>query len=184
LRPLPFDEPQRVLTLRVTRQSEAAGGTGAEFLALRDQTHAVFDHVAARVETGFSIRIGDTPVLVSGSRVSADYFRVFGVEPAIGRSFTAEEDVPGRDDRPRRSAAAIVSGTVYAQHLATMSRAKDRYHQSLEDCQEQIREQKTQAERKKHSEERELPSDTPVVPVKNPPDVQATAPGPRYGDQR
>lgn len=98
LRPLPFDEPQRVLTLRVTRQGEAAGGTGAEFLALRDQTHAVFDHVAARVETGFSVRSGDTPVLVSGSRVSADYFRVFGVEPAIGRSFTAEEDVPGRDN--------------------------------------------------------------------------------------
>jgi predicted permease len=34
---------------------------------------------------------------VFGARVTASFFDVFGVAPALGRAFTAEEDSPGRD---------------------------------------------------------------------------------------
>jgi hypothetical protein len=37
----------------------------------------------------------DGPEVVDGARVSASYFRVFGLNPNRGRVFTAEEDRPG-----------------------------------------------------------------------------------------
>jgi putative ABC transport system permease protein len=96
LQPLPFPEADRVVALRPTRNGEMTGGTTAEFFALRDATPA-FQYFAASVETGFTVMSGETPELTEGARVSADYFRVFGIAPALGRGFTADDDVPGRD---------------------------------------------------------------------------------------
>lgn len=98
LKPLPFPDAERVVTVRSMRRGERAGTTAAEFFALQEKTKPAFDHLAAMVETGFTVKAGDTPELVEGRRVSADYFRVLGVAPAIGRSFTADEDVPGSDN--------------------------------------------------------------------------------------
>jgi putative ABC transport system permease protein len=98
LKPLPFPDAEQVVTVRISRRGEVAGATAAEFFALQDKTGPAFDHLAGMVETGFTVKAGDTPELVSGFRVSADYFRVNGVAPAMGRTFTAEEDVAGRDN--------------------------------------------------------------------------------------
>ena len=98
LKPLPFDDVDRVVSVRVTARGEETGGTAAEFFALGEHTTKAFEHVAAYVNTGFTIRTGETPELVSGGRVSPDYFRVLGVTPAMGRTFSREEDVPGRDN--------------------------------------------------------------------------------------
>ena len=98
LKPLPFPDSDRVVNVRSLRRGEEAGGTASEFFALQDRSGAAFERLAARVETGFTVKAGDLPELVSGARVSADYFRVTGVPPAIGRVFTADEDVPGRDN--------------------------------------------------------------------------------------
>jgi putative ABC transport system permease protein len=98
LKPLPYPDAERVVALRATRRGELQGGTAAEFFALGEKTHAAFEFVAAAVQTGFTVRTGETPELVSGLRVSADYFRVFGVTPALGRTFAGEDDVPGRDN--------------------------------------------------------------------------------------
>jgi putative ABC transport system permease protein len=98
LKPLPFPDSDRVVNVRSMRRGEEAGGTASEFFALQDRSGAAFERLAAQVETGFTVKAGDLPELVSGARVSADYFRVKGVAPAIGRVFTADEDVPGRDN--------------------------------------------------------------------------------------
>jgi hypothetical protein len=68
-----------------------------------------------------------------------------------------------------------------------MSRDKERYRENIADRQEQIREQKAEAERKEHAEERELPPDEPVAAADMIPDERPSdppAPGLRSGDQR
>ncbi|MEX2179677.1 MAG: ABC transporter permease [Gemmatimonadaceae bacterium] len=110
LQPLPFLDAERVVALRPTRKGEMTGGTTAEYFALVDRAKTAFSHVAASVETGFTVRVGNTPELTGGARVSADYFRVFGIMPLLGRGFTADDDVPGRD------------GVVVLSHAAWMRR--------------------------------------------------------------
>jgi predicted permease len=97
LKPLPFPEAERVVTVRPTRSGAPTGATAAEFFALRDRSGGAFKHIAAAVETGFTVRAGDTPQLVSGMRVSAEYFEVLGIAPVLGRAFMPEEDLPGSD---------------------------------------------------------------------------------------
>jgi putative ABC transport system permease protein len=47
---------------------------------------------------GWEPTLGDTDAeRVSGDRVSATYFKTLGVQPAIGRDFLPEEDVPGKN---------------------------------------------------------------------------------------
>ena len=46
----------------------------------------------------FNLAGADAPENVDGARVGADYFAMLGVRPALGRSFLAEEDAPGRGD--------------------------------------------------------------------------------------
>ena len=97
LQPLPFPDAERVVALRPTRKGELTGGTRGEFFALSDRARTAFEHVAAIVPAGFTVLSGDTPELTEGARVSADFFRVFGIAPALGRGFTADDDMPGRD---------------------------------------------------------------------------------------
>ena len=43
---------------------------------------------------GLNLGGGDRPQQVKGIHVTADFFHVFRVNPTLGRTFTAEEDVP------------------------------------------------------------------------------------------
>jgi putative ABC transport system permease protein len=40
---------------------------------------------------------GDEPVVIRGARASAHYFDIFGVKPALGRTFLPDEDQLGKD---------------------------------------------------------------------------------------
>jgi putative ABC transport system permease protein len=40
---------------------------------------------------------GNEPVSIRGALVSAHYFDIFGVVPAMGRTFLPEDDQPGND---------------------------------------------------------------------------------------
>jgi predicted permease len=50
-------------------------------------------------EAGWSATLtgGDEPVSIRGVRVSTPYFDIFGVKPALGRTFLPGEDQPGND---------------------------------------------------------------------------------------
>jgi len=65
--------------------------SASKFLFWRGRNH-VFKYMAAcdLGGAGFNLTTGSEPERVSGVRVSADFFRVFGVNPGLGRDFTSE----------------------------------------------------------------------------------------------
>jgi putative ABC transport system permease protein len=110
LRPLPFDHPERIVTLMPTRRGKPSAPTPAEFLALRD-SHA-FEHVAAGVlGGGFTMTFADVPEMIDGARVSADYFATFDVRPQLGRTFSAAEDSPSN------AAVIVISHRLWVSHF-------------------------------------------------------------------
>ncbi len=97
LRPLPFENPERLVT--VLGKDEGDGSTGdtlsfPNIVDLRDQNQ-VFEHVAAYSGSSAFLMNGDEPERVRGAIVTADLFPLLGVKPALGRTFTREEDKPG-----------------------------------------------------------------------------------------
>ena len=102
LQPLAYREPGRLVTINHFYRSEALNNLEAPvsapgFRDYRDKTKS-FDAVA--VETGWSANLTGTgdPERVPASRVSGDYFRVFGVAPELGRTFGRDEDEPGKNN--------------------------------------------------------------------------------------
>lgn len=97
LRPLPFAEPEELVQIQ-RDFSEGRAPTVAipKFLYCRDHND-VFESVAAydTLGSGFNITGEGAPERITGSRVSHEFFGVFGVRPALGRDFAPEEDRPG-----------------------------------------------------------------------------------------
>jgi predicted permease len=113
LRPLPVDHPELVVQLWASVTGTQTAPAPAEFVAMRENTK-VFEHVAAGVlQAGFTLNEGDAPEMVGGDQVSADYFSVFGVKPALGRTFTTDDDLPGQ------------SRVVVLSHRAWITRFKE-----------------------------------------------------------
>jgi putative ABC transport system permease protein len=94
LRALPFDDVDRIVEILPSRRGEASSPAAPEFAAMRDSR--IFEYVSAAVlEFGVTMKLSDLPEIMGGARVSVDYFNVFGARPFLGRTFTADEDVPG-----------------------------------------------------------------------------------------
>lgn len=100
-RPYPVADPSRVVNLVSTSQDKSFGSFSyREYLDIRRNTKS-YDGVVASASiqpVGFSTEPGATPQVRGGQMVSGNFFKVFGVEPQIGRGFRDDEDeVPGRD---------------------------------------------------------------------------------------
>lgn len=99
LRPLPYHEPDRLVALWET-QREADGRRGRGTAAnIRDwqAQNDVFEDVAMFSSHGSNLTGDGEPEQLLGTRVSDGYFRLLGVEPTLGRTFTPAEHVPGAD---------------------------------------------------------------------------------------
>lgn len=98
LDPLPYpDDDRMVMVYNSPRPGAAFVGLGdPSFVALRDARGA-FDAVAALAPGQANIGGGDRPERVAAMAASAGLFDVTGVEPVLGRRYTAEEDAPGAD---------------------------------------------------------------------------------------
>ncbi len=96
LRPLPFPESERVMWLgqEFPQGIQAAGQP--KFIFWREQSQS-FDSMAAYegFRGGGNLSGGDEAEYAGGLHVSADFFRVLGVNPILGRTFTEEDDTPG-----------------------------------------------------------------------------------------
>jgi putative ABC transport system permease protein len=71
--------------------------TPGNFFDWKEQSRT-FGQLTACKYASFNIgAAGGDPERVVGAKAAADYLGVFGVSPALGRWFTADEDQPGRD---------------------------------------------------------------------------------------
>lgn len=92
-RPLPAREPNRLVAV-LTRFENTDRNNHSSYLDyrdLRDRTGA-FDGVLAHFFFPVGVKTGDRPQVVLGQFVTASYFTVVGVAPAMGRAFRPEED--------------------------------------------------------------------------------------------
>ena len=96
LNPYPFPQPDRILSVDARHTSGKNSGTGyRDFLDWRQQ-NAVFDAMAIAPSTGgYTLTGAGEPQRMTGGATTADFLRVLGVQPVVGRFFTAEEDSPG-----------------------------------------------------------------------------------------
>src|SRR5262245_44052059 len=97
-RALPYPDSDRLVRIfKTIPQSQAWPHSVANYLDQKTQ-NSVFERMAAFAQAGFDLaEPGQPPEPVSGMIVSADFFSVLGVQPILGRVFTAEEDQPGRN---------------------------------------------------------------------------------------
>ena len=98
LRPRPVADPERLVALYVgEREQPYQTCSYPSYLELRDRNQ-VFSGLAAYTIRQFRLGDANEVEYVWGETVSADYFDVLGVRPALGRTFVAEEgQQPGRD---------------------------------------------------------------------------------------
>lgn len=98
LRPLPFPQPDQLVTFHQSKQNFATGAVPyPNFLDLQ-RDNQTFSAMAISRGASFSlVGIGE-PERVKGRFISADYFSLLGVSPTLGRTFGAEDE---RGDGPR-----------------------------------------------------------------------------------
>ena len=97
LRPLPYPEAERLLAVGQQFKSGPAGTGEPKFLFWREHSES-FEALACYSSYGGAhgnLAGGDEAEFAQGLRVSEDFFRAFGIYPALGRPFTIEEDTPG-----------------------------------------------------------------------------------------
>jgi putative ABC transport system permease protein len=99
LRPLPFREPDRVVRLIQASPKlglETWGISQADFAAYRDQNRS-FETVAIYTSSAINLTGAGEPERLPMANVTADFFKVFGSNPLLGRTFVAGEDAPGKN---------------------------------------------------------------------------------------
>src|SRR5215510_9545059 len=97
LRPLPYPDPARLMTLGQSGTGGDDGSVGEpKFLFWREQNQT-FEAMALYqpIGSGVNLASGNDSEYVSALKVSQDFFRALGVAPSLGRGFTREEGQPG-----------------------------------------------------------------------------------------
>lgn len=97
LRPYAFDEPERVVTV-AEAVGERLGDVSAGNFVDWEAGSGSFEAMAAIRWSSLNLATEAAPERVAGAQVTHGYFDVFGVAPALGRTFRPEEDVPGSSD--------------------------------------------------------------------------------------
>jgi putative ABC transport system permease protein len=97
LKPLPYRDADRIM--RVLEKPPGGGRNGISTNTFLDWQHenTVFESLAASTGGSMTLSGIEEPTLVRGGRVSASYFDVFQVKPALGRTFAPDEDQPGKE---------------------------------------------------------------------------------------
>jgi len=96
LRPLPYDDPARIVWLWDTQPQLATTPTSLpDFLGWKEQNRS-FDRLAAFQGGNMFVDAGDATTDTRVGLVTPDLFSVFRVSPVLGRTFTDEETLPGR----------------------------------------------------------------------------------------
>jgi putative ABC transport system permease protein len=92
LRPLPYPDPERIVRIWETPTPTTVNQTTNGFFHEWRRRSISFEAMAAERPTHVTVTIGGEPVRLSGLLATSDYFQVFGVHAALGRTFTSDDD--------------------------------------------------------------------------------------------
>lgn len=119
LRPLPFTDPDRLVLFYGTNRQMGFSGQwavcDADYPDWKSQSKS-FGQIAAYQRKFFNLTDGE-PERLLASAVDADLFALLGVQPALGRTFTAEEAQPGNE------AVAVISHKLWQRRFGSDSTA-------------------------------------------------------------
>jgi putative ABC transport system permease protein len=93
LEPLPYHEPGRIVAVWETNRGGAQRNViaPANFVAWRERSRTL-DHLGMVGPVSVAMVVDGQPLEFPGLAVSSDVFRALGVQPALGRAYTADED--------------------------------------------------------------------------------------------
>ena len=113
LRPLPYASPEDLVTLWETHPRQAAGYRVASFPATDAWRHHLHELSEVAVSRPWRpiLKRGEELLGLEGAKVSADFFKVLGLEPKIGRTFSPADARPGADP------VVIVSHRLWQLHF-------------------------------------------------------------------
>jgi putative ABC transport system permease protein len=112
LRPLPFHQPARLVSISPRSDSGPAGHDAISypnFFDIRDE-NGVFDHVVSYRSTPLSLTGFGEPVQLRAEIVSWHLFSLLDIQPILGRGFEAHDEDP-------EARTAIVSHTLWTTKL-------------------------------------------------------------------
>ena len=97
LRPLPYSDPSKLVMIWQTIPANRMGidrlpPSVAQFIDWRERSKS-FQTMTAITSVSMSLTGFGEPERVNGARVSANFFDLMGINPRIGRGFTASEDI-------------------------------------------------------------------------------------------
>jgi putative ABC transport system permease protein len=111
LRSLPYPKPDQIMSLReAAADGHLMNFTDPNFHDLRAQNHTLAG-MACGYQDQVTVSGGSGPARVSVALFSHDFFKVMGVEPVVGRGFSADEMHQGG------APAVIVSYGYWREHL-------------------------------------------------------------------
>jgi len=102
LQPLPYPEPEQIVHVWHTPPQQSFPGldkfsvSPANYIDWKAQS-SVFQQIAVYTYTGLSLSTSNDPLPLIGAAVSSDFFTVLRTNPMLGRTFTPDEEQPGRD---------------------------------------------------------------------------------------
>ena len=102
LRPLPYPESEQIVDVWHTPPQQSFPGldrfsvSPANYLDWKAQSTA-FEQMAVYTDTGLSLSTSNDPLPLIGAVVSSDFFSVLRSNAIQGRTFTPDEERPGRD---------------------------------------------------------------------------------------
>ena len=95
LRPLPFNEPNRIMAIfEVNNQGTWSHLADPNFDDFRDQNHS-FEAIAKYNSDAVSVSGASQPTRTEVAGVTPDFFKVFRVQPMLGRNFTSDDNKKG-----------------------------------------------------------------------------------------
>ncbi|HEV2423563.1 MAG TPA: ABC transporter permease [Terriglobia bacterium] len=99
LRPLPYRDAGRLVMVWGNDRAHGYDTdqvSPPDFRDWQSQNH-VFEAMAGSTDVMYTLTGAGEPAPIIGYEFSAEYFRVLGVTPLLGRTFTPEEDQEGKD---------------------------------------------------------------------------------------
>jgi predicted permease len=112
LNPLPYPQPEQLVTLHQSKPNFETGSIPYPNFRDWQKENQTFAAMSITRGFGFSLTGTGEAERVNGQLVSADYFSVLGVKPALGRTFLPGEDESGAGP------VAVISASLWQRKFA------------------------------------------------------------------